>query len=252
MKINKMLATFVFLLFIGINLYSQEPLKPLIVLIEQNPWLFVFGADSPSFALYNNGEVIFIKRNDSKKMEYVHVLLDTRTLKETVQKLSPQDDFYNLKDYYDLTGGVTDQITQIFLINLDGKNKKVRVYGNLSSDKEARKNAPNSILDLFDKLIHYDNENSKKWLPEKIEVMIWPNENARNKSISWPKDWPNLQDKNTKKRREDFYSIYLDSSKYEELLSLGKRSGGNTEIDGRFWAFSIRFPFPCEEVIFNN
>ena len=49
---------------------------PLIVLIERDPWLMVIGSDSPSFALYDDGTLIYLKTFESGKKEYFYVSLD--------------------------------------------------------------------------------------------------------------------------------------------------------------------------------
>lgn len=39
--------------------FAQAPgARPLIVLLEANPWLMAIGSDSPSFALYDDGTAI--------------------------------------------------------------------------------------------------------------------------------------------------------------------------------------------------
>ena len=220
---------------------------PLIVLIERDPWLMVIGSDSPSFVLYDDGTLIFLKTLESGKKEYLYVSLDNGSLQKIVKELAPPSDFLKLKDDYSLSDW-TDQPTQEFIINLINFKKKVTVYGNLRNDEETRKKAPEPILELFDKIIGYHNKNAQKWLPSKIEVMVWPYEYAPDESIIWPSDWPDLNDKATKKIG-DSYSLFLDSSKFNNLLEFLKtrKEKGAVEINNKKWAVSYRFPFPAEE-----
>src|SRR5262249_23258055 len=86
------------------------------------------------------------------------------------------------------------------------------------------------------------------WLPQKIEVMFWPYEYAPEESIVWPKDWPGLFAKDTRKRHEDSCSVYLDSEKLSKLrhfLSTEKNKGA-VSIDGKKMATAYRYPFPWE------
>lgn len=221
--------------------------KPLIVLIERNPWLMVIGSDSPSFVLYDNGTLIFLKAVESGKREYFHVSLDNDSLKGTVKELTPSGDFLKLNDNYRLSN-LTDKPTEEFIMDLADFKKKVAVYGDLRSDEKVRKNTPKAIMDLFNKIIGYENKKAQKWLPPKIEVMIWPYEYAPDKSIVWPAGWPDLNDKTTKKRG-DSYSIFLDSSKFDSFIEFLKTRNekGAVEINNKKWAVSYRFPFPSEE-----
>ncbi|OCB77669.1 hypothetical protein B0A79_11230 [Flavobacterium piscis] len=41
--------------------------RPLIALIETDPWLMVIGSDVPTFALYENGQIIYKKLSVKKQ-----------------------------------------------------------------------------------------------------------------------------------------------------------------------------------------
>ena len=57
-----LLACFVCVLALGQDSKQPNNRLPLVVLIETNPWLWVLGSDSPIFALYDDGLVIFTKK----------------------------------------------------------------------------------------------------------------------------------------------------------------------------------------------
>ena len=76
----------------SINVISDD-LKPIIVLIERDPWLMVIGSDSPTFALYSDGTLIYfnkgkgyfsIKLNKNKLQEYIP---DIETVKFVFDRL---------------------------------------------------------------------------------------------------------------------------------------------------------------------
>jgi hypothetical protein len=47
--------------------------QPLVLLTEYNPWAMVIGSDSPTFALYGNGTVIW--RAEGRSGKYMTVAL---------------------------------------------------------------------------------------------------------------------------------------------------------------------------------
>jgi len=232
-------------------------MKPVFVLIEYNPWQMVIGSDSPSFALYNNGLVIFQKGKEEKI--YYSTILNATYKNDLVHRLIP-DNISAYKNYYELSEW-TDQPTNLFYL----KGYKIKAYGDLRNpmdDEEdpffdetgkkddLRDQFPDKLLDIFYISTSYDHADAKKWLPDHIELMCWPYSNAPDKSIIWPKDWPGLEDKNTANRGKGSYSIYLPSHCYQELIVfLGTcKQKGAVKINNKKMAVSIRFPFPKEEM----
>jgi hypothetical protein len=216
--------------------------KPLVVLYERNPWLMVVGADSPTFALYESGLVIFLRES----REYGSVVLDEKERSDFLDSLGLDKSFYDLKENYFATR-FTDQPTSVLTVWAGGSAKKVTVYGNLRTDPEARSNAPGTFLRIFDALVSYDMARAIPWIPGEIEVMVWPFEHSRGEPLAWPNEWPDLKQPTTRKRGS-LYSIHLDSRHFDELKKLLK-SRGETQamlIDGKKWAVSFRFPFPHE------
>src|SRR5690349_10682085 len=48
--------------------------KPLAVFTEINPWLMVIGSDTPRVAVYENGDVVFVKKvGDSYAYHFVQL-----------------------------------------------------------------------------------------------------------------------------------------------------------------------------------
>ena len=230
---------------------------PLFVLIEYNPWQMVIGSDSPTFALYNNGLVIFQKGREEKK--YHSTILKPSYKNDLAHRLIP-DTISDYNNYYELSQW-TDQPTNLFYF----KGYKIKVYGDLrnpmddeddffSDETDSENNIgdafPEKLLDIFDISTSYDHPDAEKWLPHHIELMCWPYSNAPDKSIMWPKGWPDLEDKHTTNRGKGSYSIFLPSHFYQELIAfLGtSKQKGAVKINNEKMAVSIRFPFPGEEI----
>jgi len=218
--------------------------NPKIVLVEHNPWAMVVGSDSPSFALYDNGTVIF--RN--KKGE----LLSAKMGPDEIKKLTPDEAFFKLENRYDATRW-TDQPMNTVWTWQNGQKKGVTVYGDLREDKEARAGAPKEFLALYDRLIAYNNPGGSKWMSEKIEVMVWPFEYSKDTPIPWPKGWPDLNDP-AARHGADLHAIPLDSKHYNDLINLIKKMKPTQAIlmGGKKWAISFRIPFPKEALWMKN
>lgn len=214
--------------------------SPLVVLLDRDPWAEVVGSDSPAFALYVDGTVI--QRNatgfsttrltDGERKNLLDGL-NLRALSRSYGRFEAED--------------ATDQPEQDLLIYQGEKPVFVSVYGSLK-DPGVRSKIPKEVAAAYDTLSAIKLPRGRSWLPENVEVMIWPYEYAPDPSIRWPQNWPGLNDPKTVRRGEDSFSLYMPSAKLADLSALLSRRSekGAVEIDGRKWAASIRFPFPQE------
>lgn len=226
-------------------IYGDEDAHPLVMLTEFNPWLPIIGSDSPSFVVYSTGQVIYRDRQGISDARYESVMLDEEGLQSLLDQLNVGDDFYALDDYYDLVLK-TDQMTEtIYVWTEDDGVKSVTIYGSLYDDPEARDNAPQAFLDLFDQIVSYRNRNAERWLPEKFEVMLWPWDTSG--AADWPEDWPDLDSPFAVQRGEDQYSIYIDIDRLEAYQDFAENEDA-VELGGQTWSFSARLPFPHEVV----
>jgi hypothetical protein len=211
--------------------------KPEFVLIEMNPWLMVVGSDAPEFAIYDDGLVIY-RTGDGYRA--VRLDQDERTA------LLHGINLAGLQDHYEATH-VTDQRTNIF-IDFRGQTPIAsQVYGSLAAEA-VRAKVPEALPLAYDRMHNFDHPDAIEWVPEQIEVMIWPYDYAPEASIHWPSDWPGLDDASTRKRGEDSYSLYLPSSQLGDLKAFlsTRNAKGAVEIGGKKWAVSTRYPFPSD------
>lgn len=218
---------------------SKAPM-PTLVLLESDPWRDVIGSDSPSFALYEDGTVIRRKGNGFVSTRLTPAATKMLLKTVSVEAMRP---FYG---YYDATEW-TDQVTEELLLYRSAKPVFISVYGSLRTP-EVRSKIPPEVVAAFDKIKAF-NLQGKRWLPEKVEVMVWPYEYAPDTSTEWPRDLPDLHDASTV-RRGDSFSIFVPSSKLDEVMSVlaRRKERGAIEIGGKKWAASVRFPFPQEQL----
>ncbi len=101
---------------------AAEP-KPLLVILDRNPWLDVIGSDSPIYAVYDDGTVIYSLEDPTGTKELFRSQNVTHP-EETVKELltfNPN----KVDKHYDLSTA-TDQITTLIWTPA----KTISIYGN--------------------------------------------------------------------------------------------------------------------------
>lgn len=218
---------------------GQSPMAE-VVLVERDPWKQVIGSDSPRFALYEDGRVIY-REGD----EYRSVELSAAEL-ESFRKSFATAHNSALSGGYDVALA-TDQPDNSLLL-YRGEPVYLNVYGSLD-DEQVIARLPRSVRDAYETVRTFSHTRSEPWMPEKIEVMVQPYEYAPEPSIKWNEDWPGLSHPTTVQRGES-YSLFLPTSERKNLQQFlaARNERGAIEIDGRKWAASTRIPFTREEL----
>lgn len=247
-RLFNLAAMVVFMLSGAPHSFAQTAGNPIVILVESDPWLSVIGSDSPSFALYDNRRVIFKHITPDNKAEYRYVDLPEADYESLLSAFELNENLAELENDYDLTTS-TDETTQQIYLKLSNGIKAFRIFGSLKQEEDRAK-APQEIVALFDRIVAFEASHSQKWLPDKIEVMLWPYEYAPEPSILWPTKWPDLMHAETKKREHGAYSIYIASEHLDEVKTFlsSRREKGAIEVNGKKWAASIRLPFPQEQL----
>jgi len=62
--------------------------KPVAVLIQTNPWLMVIGSDTPMVTVYDDGQVIILKKEKDKRPTFLQKQISLDELKKIKKKLS--------------------------------------------------------------------------------------------------------------------------------------------------------------------
>jgi hypothetical protein len=228
---------------------------PVAVFIQTNPWAMVIGADTPRVALYDNGELIFVKKANDR-LAYRHVTLAEDQLQAVRDRLKPVLALKGLKPHYNVRPDVTDQPEALFYFRDGTREVATSVYGLMAAETKLAGEAtvttpPNALLELHKWLCDLDYPGSEEWSPKYVEVMLWDYSYAPDASIHWPKEWPSLKSDRAIKRG-DSYSIFLDGASLPKLREfLGTRKAkGAVEIEGKKMAVSYRMIFPGEPAWF--
>lgn len=214
---------------------------PLIVLLSKDPWLMVVGSDSPTFALYSDGTVLFRRANDFGVARF-----NPNGLKKFTEEFAGSE-LAQLSGQYEAADS-TDQPINNLLLFIGKSPVVISIYGSLE-DGNVRSRIPDPVLAALDRVRKFYVQSARPWLPREIEIMIWPYEYAPDRSIIWPKQWPSLESSTTRKRGES-YSLFMPSSELPAVRSFlaTRKEKGAVQIDGKKWAASIRLPFSHEDL----
>jgi hypothetical protein len=215
---------------------------PVLVLLQPNIWNMVIGSDAPAFAMYADGRVIFREGDRYKSVQLAAV-----EQQELMRSLNIQD-LSSLKGYYQASD--RHHQTQTFLFVFSGTSPfYLSTYGSLT-DSKTRSKLPDQVVAVYDRLLSFRHPRARHWLPNSVEVMIWPYEDAPDPSIVWPDDWPGLDSPTSIQRGKDKFSLYLPSGQLGRLEAFfaTRHPKGAVEIGGKKWAASTRFPFPHERL----
>lgn len=226
--------------------------KPVAVFIEQNPWLMVIGSDTPRVTVYDNGDVIFLKKSGDEYSMRIAKLSPTE-LSQLEQKWAPLFET-KLKRDYSLSDATDQTSAQLYLRNGD-QAIAVDAYGldcdgiSYVAKLDPADTPPPEFYAVHKSLCNLDFASSEAWTPEYVEVMLWNYDYAPDKSIHWQQDWPNLQSERAI-QRGDMWSIFLDGTELPKLLAFLKTrpEKGAVEVGGKKWAASVRYTYPSEPV----
>ena len=222
--------------------------QPLIVLTEADHNLWVLGSDVPTFALYENGQIIFRKQISDKwrDYEYYEVKYDRQKIQEIILSLEITDSLIKQDDFIK-TSNAFGHNTNILVLNFDKFIEK-KVYGGLRYDEEAQKNTPKYFLDVFNNIINFNDTLAKKWFPAFFEVFVSETDFRFEKTIKWKDEWNDMNSSTTIQSGENMWSIYIHKKYYEDFLKFIndlKDNEADLEINGKsYHIYGYRFPFP--------
>jgi hypothetical protein len=231
--------------------------RPLVVMLSRDPWLTVIGSDSPIFALYDDVTVIYFRRTERRKGEYRSARLSGKQKTELIAKLKlPELQFLQTRRFR--ASEATDQPQNELNVFVDGRLDAIHVYGNLDEvdakpDQDGfrivqKEKIPSAFLSAYQVLTSFDPPDTRLWVPEKIELMLWDFGYAKQ-TVPWPESWPKLESPEAT-QRGDMYSIYIPGSQLDEVKEfISERAAeAAVELGGRKWAVSFRRPFPQEKL----
>ncbi len=178
--------------------------KPIAILIQTDPWLMVIGSDTPRVAIYDDGQVIYLKRETNKSPVYLHKQLSPDEIKLIKAKLAEFGDYSSLRPTYNLAPHITDWPETKIYLSLADTELATSVYGLTALGDSLHGNSslggqresdyfPWIIKELHSYLASLEFADAKPWMPKYVEVMLWGYDHASDKSILWPKESEQFQ-----------------------------------------------------------
>jgi hypothetical protein len=123
--------------------------KPLVWLINYNPWAMFIGADVPYFTLYESGQVIYVQNHHFRL-----AMLSGTDVAAMIKDFQLTDTFF-VHDRYIETSEASDLHTMVLFVNLDTL-KSFGIYGFFSD------NLPRVFQHIFEKAGAFSDDSSRE------------------------------------------------------------------------------------------
>jgi len=219
---------------------------PIIVLYEANHWTFYPHSESPVFALYDDGTVIYSTKKESGfNLKYAFEVLDSASFFRLINDLN-YSEVLSKEEYNNTLVNYTSQPQNYFYIFEGNTRQAYYYYGSLRKDSKSRKKVSKKVRELFDKLAYYESDSTKEWRPELYELMVQTRKG--NEGVVWSDSLPDFNSTTTIMRDSSFYSLFLSSDEFKIYEELNKRKSKDDSfvINGRECFIIVRYPFPKE------
>jgi len=223
------------------------------LVLLQNSY-FGGGFDQPLFLAYADGTILFPRTTSHGIPEQYTVLhVPPVSVDSLLGSLGVTAALYSLDSLYDYAPGWTDQHSFYLLLPADSGQKLVVIRAGLEDSMKLRSDVPAPFKQLYARLMAFSPPSATGWVPDSLQVSIWPYEYAPdNPPLAWPQRWPGLDSPRWKRRSDDLVkevrTIRLPFSDRPLLDSLlvARREKQAIGITGRKWAVGYRWLFPQE------
>jgi hypothetical protein len=239
---------------------SAWPENPVAILVEQDPWAMVIGADLPVVEVYSDGTVLRADPSNRADRSFLVSQLKADGSRRLLQAIGPTKAFTALDEFYNLLPNVTDQPTTQLVIFDGAHAKSVSVYGySLGTvDKPAytvfgHRSKAEKLPSEFDRvarlLASLAPKNEQPWQPRYVEVMLWPYEHSPEEPMAWPKGWPSADSPLVFPRRHS-YSVIVPGSELPARESTFEQRGDRQAVlwNGHKWPIAYRLVLPASEM----
>ena len=235
------------LLLLGACASASLERRPLVVLREDEPWsLGSVASQSPVFALYDDGLVIYLERPSQRAPQYASVTLSEGERSRLLASLPPElDDLDRSYSLFDMP----HQSANMLHLWRQGRRKTVYVYGDVRHDPERRKMCPRTFLAAYDALRSFKHPRAETWFPKRLVLHFSEQTLMKPARQPWNAGWPDLSHPDTQ-RVSNGWVLHLNFKHLDELAAMWEyavNSHAAVEISGRQGYVTYAFPFPRRE-----
>jgi hypothetical protein len=248
--------------FVGVERPDANawPSSPVAVLIEQDPWAMVIGADLPLVEVYADGTVLRADMSNRHDRGYLTSQLADDEMERLLASIGPTKELLTLGEFYDALPTVTDQPTTQLILFAGQQVKSVSVYGyalgtvdtpayTVIGGSQEGDEVPREFDRVARLLASLAPTNEVPWKPRYIEVMLWPYDHSPDLPMDWPADWPSHESPLTF-ARGDSYSIALPGAELARLREYVAKRGERQAVlwHGCKWSIAYRLVMPGSDL----
>jgi len=212
------------------------------------------GFDRPLFLVFQDGAVIFPRSSDRGiPLTYYILQLNSRGIDSLMASLGVDSILSAVDTLYDFAPNVSDQQSLYFLAPTSAGHQVVQLRSAWRERDSLDARVPFPLANLFKRLRSFDTTFAGPWVPDSIQVSIWPYEYATdNPPGSWLADWPSLSSPRWARHEDalvkEVWTLNLPFVEHPRLDSLlsGLRQKQALGISGRKWAIDYRWILPHE------
>lgn len=237
---------------------------PLVVLIEFDPKAFRLAFPHPTFALYEDGTVIY--RNEvvtpDATAEPVKAGVDTgyRTFQLNEDALADFLTALNVKafddpDNYYRGDDMTDPIESSVEMWQEDDHQYIWVEGDLRNGHTDREAAPADFRTVFDQLIAFvrvEHPEAQVWIPETLGLRLdqndtlYPDERVAEPGGDWPSDWPNEDNPafHLIEGRFGYRYVEFPGSQYAAVVAFLRTHENAVHLAGETYRATLMLAFP--------
>lgn len=227
--------------------------QPVSLVLLQNSY-FGGGFDRPLFIAFGDGTVIYpTRRQYGVPTAYARAKLSPSTLDSLLIACGLRSALALPDSAFDLAPMMSDQLSLYLLTALDSGQRIVHFRAPYRSRDTLDQRIPEAWRTLLVHLGTFRASRSTPWVPDSVEVAIWPYDYAPdNPPLAWPREWPPLSSSRWTRRDDQFVRevrlLRLPFSAVPRLDSLlaSRREKQAVGIGGRKWALRYRWIFPDE------
>ena len=217
-----------------------EKRAPLVLVHERNPWT---ESDGPTLALYPDGMLIYWS-----PAEHGGVFRTARLSQGQIDEFISRADSEEFRGQQPAPAFDLSSDAPRSLITVRRQGQPSKCFGLLGSLRGQRQFSPNfspQLAAALEFLATYEHPQAVEWIPERVDVALWPAPKSTQPDLVWPSELPGLK-AGIHNSSDGSYTLFLTREQYAVLRPLleSKAPGQAFHVGKRRWAVYVHYAFP--------